>query len=264
ARRAALAAGEQRMKVAEYKATETATRSESAATAAAAATADLGLDDPAGLKRAIDTELEALETRIAEVAAHLQSIGAEPNPAIEKANASLELARRAGSGSKEVHPSAAAAVDQARATLNARIGERDVLAAQLTAMDRAGAEALVKSRELEVASFPADLAVPDGGLAKAEARVAAARRELEQAKEDLHKSEGALSKVGGASVREEVQRVDEALVGARAKEKELEVDADAWKLLLDTLRDVENEEGAHLGRALAGPVTTKFDELTAG
>jgi uncharacterized protein YhaN len=65
-------------------------------------------------------------------------------------------------------------------------------------------------------------------------------------------------------VREEVLRVEEALAGARAKERELEVDADAWKLLLETLRDVENEEGAHLGRALAGPVTAKFGELTAG
>jgi hypothetical protein len=30
------------------------------------------------------------------------------------------------------------------------------------------------------------------------------------------------------------------------------------------VRDVENEEGAHLGRALAGPVSKKFEELTAG
>ncbi len=43
-----------------------------------------------------------------------------------------------------------------------------------------------------------------------------------------------------------------------------EIDADAWMLLRETLREVENEEGAHLGRALAGPVTTKFIELTRG
>jgi DNA repair exonuclease SbcCD ATPase subunit len=73
-----------------------------------------------------------------------------------------------------------------------------------------------------------------------------------------------LSKVGGAAIREELERIDEALAVARTREKDLELDADAWKLLLETLREVENEEGAHLGRALAGPVTTRFAELTSG
>jgi uncharacterized protein YhaN len=43
----------------------------------------------------------------------------------------------------------------------------------------------------------------------------------------------------------------------------VEVEAEAWKLLRDTMRAVENEEGAHLGRALAGPLTAKFRDLTA-
>jgi uncharacterized protein YhaN len=44
----------------------------------------------------------------------------------------------------------------------------------------------------------------------------------------------------------------------------MEIDADAWKLLRDTLRAVENEEGVHLGRALAGPVAARLSDLTAG
>ena len=51
---------------------------------------------------------------------------------------------------------------------------------------------------------------------------------------------------------------------AEGQQRALEIDADAWKLLRDTLRAVENEEGAHLGRALAGPVGTRFAELTGG
>jgi uncharacterized protein YhaN len=70
--------------------------------------------------------------------------------------------------------------------------------------------------------------------------------------------------VGGAALREEVQRLGEARTAAQARERELEVDADAWKLLRDTLRAAENEEGTHLGRALAGPVTQRFEELTEG
>ena len=39
-----------------------------------------------------------------------------------------------------------------------------------------------------------------------------------------------------------------ALALASRREKELELDADAWKLLRDTLRDVENEEPYERGR----------------
>ena len=65
-------------------------------------------------------------------------------------------------------------------------------------------------------------------------------------------------------MREEVQRLEEARTAAQERERELEFDADAWKLLRDTLREAENEEGTHLGRALAGPVTQRFEELTQG
>ena len=85
---------------------------------------------------------------------------------------------------------------------------------------------------------------------------------LESAKEELHKAEGALSKVGGDTVREELARIDEALAAAREQERDLEVDAEAWKLLRSTLVEVEKKEGAHLGRALAGAVTARFAELT--
>ena len=264
ARRSQVASLEQLMKVAEYRTSEATARLEELVAHTAAATADLGFDDPAALSRAIDAELKTLDVRFADIGARVRALDTEANVAVENAEAALKLAKGVVLQSREACTAAAAAVEDARANLNARIGERDALATQLAAMDRAGAEALLKTRELEVAAFPAGLVVSLTDLEGADLRLAAARRELEQAKEELHKNEGALSKVGGASVREEVQRVEEALEGARAKEKELEVDADAWKLLLETLRDVENQEGAHLGRALAGPVTAKFSELTAG
>jgi hypothetical protein len=263
-RRSHVATLEQEMKVVEYRVSEAAARAEELAAGAAAVIAELGSDDLVGLARAISAELEGLATRDADIAVQARALEAETNVAVEKASAALEVAKGIALTLRGARAVAAAALEEARAALNARIGERQALAAQLEAMDRVGAEALVRSRESAVAAFPSGPVVSQADLGRAEARLAAASLELEQAKEDLHKSEGALSKVGGASVREEVRRVEEALWGARAKEKDLEVDADAWKLLLETLRDVENEEGAHLGRALGGPVTEKFEELTAG
>ena len=84
------------------------------------------------------------------------------------------------------------------------------------------------------------------------------------AREELITREGALAHIGGAALREEVERLEEARSVVEGQQRALEIDADAWKLLRDTLRSVENEEGAHLGRALAGPVGTRFAELTGG
>ena len=104
--------------------------------------------------------------------------------------------------------------------------------------------------------------VDEADVAATERSLEQAHRDLESAQEELHRAEGALSKVGGATVREELARIDEALAAARERERNLEVDADAWKLLRATLVEVEKRDGAHLGRALAAPVTARFAELT--
>lgn len=52
--------------------------------------------------------------------------------------------------------------------------------------------------------------------------------------------------------------------GLRVLGDKVEFDADAWKLLRQTLRDVEDTEGAHLGRALAGPLASQLRDLTDG
>jgi uncharacterized protein YhaN len=91
-----------------------------------------------------------------------------------------------------------------------------------------------------------------------------ARRERDLAKEELNHAEGKLSSAGGAALRDTSTGCARALQHACDDEAEVDVEAEAWKLLRDTLREVENEEGAHLGRALAGPLTARFRDLTAG
>jgi uncharacterized protein YhaN len=66
------------------------------------------------------------------------------------------------------------------------------------------------------------------------------------------------------AVAEEVVRLEEAVASARVRWEDLEADAEAYKLLRDTLREVENAEGAHLGRALSRPVAARFRDLTEG
>jgi len=102
-----------------------------------------------------------------------------------------------------------------------------------------------------------------------EAEVLAAEERLQQAERDLvsltrelDQAEGALQRVGGAPLRDEVTRVREALDLAKGRSASVDLDAQAWQLLRDTLREVEKTEGTHLGRALAAPVTERLAELT--
>lgn len=251
-------------KVAEYQVSETELNAAKAAAAAETASSSVGGGDPEALLHAVDDEVGSLGLREAQIAEEIAALAAEATGQAAAATKALEAAQAQLTSAREAHTAAVAALDAAKAELNARTGERTVLRSQLDGMDRAGALALSAQRDGELAARPPVAAASVADVADAEREVEDAKRELEAAKEELHKSEGALSKVGGRAVRDEVDRVKEALKAATLRERDLEVDADAWKMLRDTLREVENEEGAHLGRALAGPVAARFGELTGG
>jgi hypothetical protein len=255
---------DQALKLAEYKVSEAEKNALTFAATADAARVALGAEDPDVLTGEVDEALSVLARRAEEISQALDTLAAEATDHVATATRDLENAQTEHTAAKGAYAAAVAATDVAKAALNGRIGERNALAAQLDAMDRAAAAALCATREGELAALPEVAAATAADVTFAERACAEAQRELDAAKEDLHKSEGALEKVGGAAVRDEVERMQDALKSASLRERDLEVDAEAWKLLRDTLRDVENEEGAHLGRALAGPVATRFSELTVG
>ncbi|MEI8254401.1 MAG: AAA family ATPase [Deltaproteobacteria bacterium] len=247
-----------------YQVSEAEQRAASCAAASDAASAALATEDLDALLRTTDEDLASLTRDQTALVAESEALAAEATAHVGHATQAVEAATAQLNVARQAHSNAVASADKARAEYHARSGERGVLRAQLDVMDREGAATLLAEHMSAFDALPDAPAVSEADLANAGRVCEASARALDAAKEDLHKSEGALSKVGGAAVREEVERTQEALEAATLREKELEVDADAWKLLRDTLRDVENEEGAHLGRALAGPVAAKFGELTGG
>jgi hypothetical protein len=251
-------------KVAEYQIAAAKDYAEKCAAASTEAIAALGTEDVDALLRSLDADLRALSARAGELTDALAAIAAEVTGQVEEAALAIEAARARLSRAKEAHAAKCATADGAKAEMNARIGERNVMRTQLEAMDRTGAVGIVAQREAELAALPSAREVSDADVAAAERASTDATSAFDAAKQELHTAEGALSHVGGAAVRDEVERLQEALKAAEQRERDLEVDADAWKLLLETLRAVENEEGAHLGRALAGPVAARFGELTDG
>jgi DNA repair exonuclease SbcCD ATPase subunit len=259
-----VAARERDVAMAEYQLSEAEKRSTELEASRTAKSSPFEAKDLDLLRTEALREIAGLEREQSENASQLQSLAAEANRGVQKAQAALGAAQKGHQAAKESRERAVAALDATRADANARRGALGVLRAQVESLDREAAAGLVKERQAELAALPPQPPATASDVQAAEGNVETAKRELERAKEALNLQEGALTRVGGAALREEVERLEEARVGAETRERDLEVDADAWKLLRDTLREVENDEGAHLGRALAGPVAARFEDLTAG
>jgi uncharacterized protein YhaN len=89
-----------------------------------------------------------------------------------------------------------------------------------------------------------------------------ARDHLREIESDIQSKRGALEHVGGEVAKERAEEAADALHRARHREQDLENDYAAWELLRGTLRDAEQKEGVHLGRALGDPVAGRFSDLT--
>lgn len=259
-----LAALEQKVTMAEYQLSEALKRAAELETQRDAKTAALQSKDLDGLQAETVEQLHALEKEQSETASRIEALVAEASSKGKKTQAALLHAQEAHRIAKESRDRGLAALDASRVDCSARKGALHEIRLQVDKLDRNAAMLLVQKREAELTAFPIEPPASVVDVESARSNVQMANREHDRAKEELNMKEGALSKVGGAALREEVERIEEARVAAETRERELEVDADAWKLLRDTLREVENDEGAHLGRALAGPVTARFEELTAG
>ena len=163
-------------------------------------------------------------------------------------------------------------------------GERKSLDEKHQTLIQSRARASGKLEQSQTQARPEDLQVAVDRLAEAEAELAgapvsqlsgddvlAAERALENANQayrdkekEMAAAQGALLKVGGGPLRDLKRDLDQALECAMDREHEVEVEYAAWKLLADTLREVENTQGAHLGRAVAGTLSARLEELCAG
>ena len=88
------------------------------------------------------------------------------------------------------------------------------------------------------------------------------RREIRDIEREREQALGALRGTGGDRLRERVSDLTEQYQKLERAQLDLEFNYDAWKLLLETLREVEQEQAAHLGRAMVEPITARFRELT--
>ncbi|MCU0697677.1 MAG: AAA family ATPase [Myxococcaceae bacterium] len=222
-------------------------------------------------KEAPARQLEVLEKTLGQRRAALQQLESELSTLAQTQGAQVKSAEAAlAKAATALEAARAAQVEADDALLGAQTQAveartRATSQAELAAsLDRAAAEAALKAAEVAFAPVKG-LAVPTTEqLAQAEANVAAAEQEQHAAFARVSQEQGVLGRIAGPSVKERHAQLTEALAVAKQKEQQVELDARAWQVLRDTLREAENAQTAHLGQALTGPVSTRFSELTGG
>ena len=109
----------------------------------------------------------------------------------------------------------------------------------------------------------AALPVPDRDVRKDEVNAAkkieaGVRLELDAIEREIQRAHGALEQVGGAVARERLRDATEAFELAERQERDIEADYEAWRLLLDQMKQADAAQASNLGQALAPAIAGRF------
>jgi hypothetical protein len=221
---------------------------------------------PEGVDEAFVSAKAALAAGIAErenVAAEFVSL----NRTIEERKKRLDAAL---SGARINAAQAATAVETAQGQLTtAKTNHASAHGRLIELRKQQNAENLVaaETRLQEAIKRHAALPVPERIVT--EDKVSAARNAAASVKSDLdgievniHEAQGALRQVGGAVARERLRDASEAFELAERQERETEAEYEAWKLLLDQMKEADAAQASNLGQALVPAIAGRFQELT--
>jgi hypothetical protein len=89
-----------------------------------------------------------------------------------------------------------------------------------------------------------------------------ARQCLSSLNEEILTTQGKLQQVGGAVARDRLHDAEEALELADYQDRELEMDYEAWKLLLEQMKAADADQASNLGQVLAPALAGRFQILT--
>jgi DNA repair exonuclease SbcCD ATPase subunit len=222
-------------------------------------------DEPSRAAETGRARLEAIDEALAKIDDELRAHGEAAQARATEARLAVERAREAAEtacAEESRLQAEAASLQEKRSAIDARL---ELHLAQLERVDEAAARDDVELRERELAALPKpELPVDEDTVEEARRLLEARQQELDEVEAEVRKAEGALQQVGGQVVRERAEVAREALDRARREASELELDYDAWLLLVETLREAENDEGQNLGRVLGDAVAARFAELTRG
>ncbi len=224
-------------------------------------------DDDSWQERRSSAEADREQT-----ARDIESVDRELSAIREEASQEVEAARQAAGELAAKHEAAQASLDAAAKELQAaqerltRLdGETGPLRQSAENEDLNAATAdLEAARRSADALPPSDDEESEVDLDTLERDALAAEREADLCRSELDKAEGALEQVGGQYLQEQAEQADEAVAALDGRGRDLEVDYGAWRMLREVLKEAEQEDAVHLGRALVKPVSERIGALTGG
>jgi hypothetical protein len=197
----------------------------------------------------VNAALASLESTIeARRQQHEEAIG-RAKAAAAKARHDVEAAREARTKVIRDH-----ATDEGRLTELRRLRAAE----DLTAAERALREAAERRDALPVPERP----VTAEEVTEAGTALATIERVLASTDRQIHITQGRLQEVGGAVARERLRDAVEAFELAERHEREIEADYEAWKLLLEQMKEADAAQASNLGQALAPAIADRFQALT--
>jgi energy-coupling factor transporter ATP-binding protein EcfA2 len=218
----------------------------------------------------IPTTLSAAQAALSAASNEQEMIAAElasMESAIAAENARIDAALR---GARATLEQARAGVDVAQAERTKSIAEHALQLGRLDALQRqrdAEDLATAENRFRDAAERHATVPVPERVVAEAEVQTARtvtarAKLELEGIEREIQRTHGALEQVGGAVARERLRDAIEAFELAERQEREIEADYEAWRLLLDQMKEADAAQASNLGQALGPAIAVRFEALT--
>jgi uncharacterized protein YhaN len=128
----------------------------------------------------------------------------------------------------------------------------------------AAAEEAVKAAKDQRAALPVpERRVNGDEIAAARETRERARAELTYVEREIQRSHGALEQVGGGVARERLRDAIAAYDLAERQEREVESDCEAWRLLLEQMKQADAEQASNLGQVLGPAVASRFEALTS-
>ncbi len=200
-------------------------------------------------KENVTTELVSLERTIDQRRKHIDAALSVARANAEQAKTGVDTAQGQLTTAKTNHASQQGRLIELRR-------QRD--AENLTAAEASLSQAIQRHATLPVP----DRIVTDEEVSTAQANAARIKSELESIERDIQKAHGALEQVGGAVARERLRDATEAFELAERQDKEVETEYEAWKLLLEQMKEADAAQASNLGQALVPAIATRFQELT--
>jgi DNA repair exonuclease SbcCD ATPase subunit len=206
-------------------------------------------DDHRQRVRSLRTQLDSLDKQIAERDKQLEIAQETAKNKVDRAAAALDMAQKSETA--------------AHAEKASEHGRWEELCKQRDAADLGLAENKLRQakQQYDLLPLPART-VNNEEVIAADSEVKKLHSELEGLDKDIHRAQGGLEQVGGAVARERLYDAAAALEDAERREKEIEAEYEAWKLLLEQMKEAEAAQASNLGLALTPAVADRFTELT--